>query len=487
VKLNGVVASRADIAAAADRKLSRIARAQEKKRDRRRSLLLEMAERLGWQLTTTEIESFAEGHGPLLTALESGRVREFALGNADIVQSVGLHQEGKDETLATAMADTRVDPGALQLAGSRGAGIGIYMTESGCPPAGHITNYTRISGSDTNHSRNVSAILRATSPDSWVYCKGGAALPTTTELAGSGGNPRIHVMNRSHSSNKNAGYGTVDRDWDNFVYTNAVLSMNSASNEDDDDNWNVGSPGKGLNMLTVGNYADSSNSIAASSCYIDPTNTKNDKPELSAPGQSINAGGFTYSGTSQATPHAAGIAADSMSAYSWLRLRPHLAKAFLIAGACDPISGGFDKVGWGGSDYMCGNSDGNAWWYEGANNAFATWDSQDYLPNNGALDIKFNVSSSAIRNVRVVVSWLTRGTYTYDHRSDAHPIGTDIDVWVWKPNGSFAAESITWDNGFESASFDPTVSGDYRIEIRRAYNRDTSAKLHLGVFVDREW
>lgn len=486
VKLNGVIVSGADIASARERRIARVEKAQAAKRTRRRAVLMTMARRVGWQISPAELETFAEQQGPLLTALAAGRVHAFTLENADIVRAVGLHQPGTDDTLATAMADTRVDPGALQLPTSTGSGIGIYMTETGCPPAGHITNYTRISGSDTDHSKSVSAILRATSPNAYVYCKGGGALPTVAELAGQNGGARIHIMNRSNSSNMDATYGSVDRDWDNFVYTNLVLSVNSASNQNAG-NSNVGAPGKGLNMLTVGDYADATDTISASSCYVNPTNTKNDKPELSAPGQSINAGGFTMSGTSQATPHVAGIAADFMSSYDWLRLRPALGKAFLIGSACDAITGGFDKVGWGGIDYVCGHYNGNAWWYEGANGAFATWDSQDYLPNNGALDIKFNVSTPTITRVRVAVAWLNRGTYTYDHRSDSHPIPTDIDVWVWTPSGTYAAEGITWDNGFEVADFDPSVTGDYRIEIRRAYNRDTSSKLHLGVFVDRQW
>ena len=67
------------------------------------------------------------------------------------------------------MVDTSISSSALPYSTTRGDDIGIYMTESGCARESRITNYDRLSGSETNHSRNVGAIIRAVSPDSYLY------------------------------------------------------------------------------------------------------------------------------------------------------------------------------------------------------------------------------------------------------------------------------------------------------------------------------
>ena len=118
-----------------------------------------------------------------------------------------------------------------------------------------------------------------------------------------------------------------------------------------------------------------------------------------------------------------------------LQYRPQLVKAKLLAGATDPISGGYDKVGLGGIDFASAQWSGHWYWWSGGTNAFNTFDAQD-----GATDgyvVKTLFVSNSWDKVRVVLSWLTRGTYTYDHRADAHPIGLDLDLSVYDPNGGY--------------------------------------------------
>ncbi|WP_309894170.1 S8 family serine peptidase [Archangium sp.] len=481
VTLNGKKVSQQELDEHTARKLARLDDTRKLKRQKRLQTLQTLTRREGLGLSRDELEALADDSGSIVLQLEAGRIERFLADNADLVAAIDLHQEPTDNSLATAMAATSVSPGALGLTNSRGAGIGIYMTESGCPDPGVITNYTRLAGSNTDHSRNVSSIVRAVSPDSWVYCRGSGALPTLTDLAGTATTPRIFVSTRSNSSVISDDYGTPDRDWDNFSYNNAVLMLNSASNEGNT-TGTIGSPGKGFNILTVGNYNDATNTINGSSSWLDPT-TKNRKPELSGPGTGINAGGFTMTGTSQSTPHVAGIAADFMSAYSWLRLRPHLAKAFLIASATDSISGDFDRVGAGGVDYMKGYQVGAPRWFEGANGDFASLDAQDPEPNNGTLDATFNVNSN-YANLRVAIAWLNRGTYTYDHRADVHPIGMDLDFAVYGPDGSYLGGSASWDDPFEVIDIVPPMLGKYTVRISRTSNRDTLSKLHVGLMAD---
>jgi subtilisin family serine protease len=98
---------------------------------------------------------------------------------------------------------------------------------------------------------------------------------------------------------------------------------------------------------------------------------------LSAPGTNITAGGFTMTGTSMASPHAAAMAADLISKYSFYRLRPHAVNAVMIGGATDAISSGKDKVGVGGIDFLSAAYNGWHYYYQGGNGAFNTLDKGD--------------------------------------------------------------------------------------------------------------
>lgn len=378
------------------------------------------------------------------------------------------------------MLATNITPYALNYSG-QGNAIGVYMSEGNCPDPSHITNYMRLSGSTGSHAENVSAIIRGVSPESYVYCRSGYTLPTSADLNGYSGNPRIHIQTHSWGSGDNTSYALLDRDFDNYVYDNAIASFKSAGNAGTG-TGNVTTPGKALNLITVGNYDDSTNGINSSSSFVNPE-TNNEKPELVAPGTSITAGGWTMTGTSMASPHAAGFAADMMSGYSWLQLKPYYIKSIMLAGASDIISGGVDKVGVGGIDfYRTYYNSTNTWW-EGSNSSFSYFDSIDSYPNNGSIDRVVYLSSS-YSNVRIALSWLNSGTYVYNNRTAAHPIGMDMDFTVYDPNGNYVANSLSWDDPYEFVSFSPSVSGNYRVSINRYANRDTSSKLHMGLSID---
>jgi hypothetical protein len=273
----------------------------------------------------------------------------------------------------------------------------------------------------------------------------------------------------------------TDRDWDNFVYNKAVASFNSAGNTGFANGY-CKSPAKGLNIITIGNYNDANNTISGSSSYKN-AETGNNKPELSGPGVNVTAGGHTKSGTSMSSPHAAAFSADLMSAYPWLKSKPFLVKGLMMAGATKSISGGSDKVGAGGADFASAYYSFWSYWWMGGNSAFSGWDAGDAFPNNGYVEAQHTLNA-ATSNVRVVLTWLNRGSYTYDHRSDAHPIGTDLDLIVFDPNGTAVASSSSWDNPYEMVNFDPQVTGTYRFAIRRYANRDTQSKLHMALVIN---
>lgn len=480
VVINGKKASKEEILAVQKKKWLNILDHAKAKKEKKNKRLEKFAKRNVLEKNASVLAAEESETGTFTLTLSVDELESFVNKNKDLIAGVELYEEPKDE-ITSAMLSSRVDPYALNYSSRKGEGIGIYMTESGAANSGHITNYYKISGSRTDHSENVSAILRAVSPESFVYGKGGAVLPTSTDINGYNNNPGIHIVTRSNGSGDSGSYTTTDRDWDNFVYDKAIPAFKSAGNNGNANGY-MSSPGNGLNIISVGNYSDSNDTISSSSSYKDPE-TGNAKPEISAPGTSITAGGHTMSGTSMSAPHAAAVAADLMEAYSWMVLKPYYIKALLLSGAKKTISGGSDKVGVGGVDfYTTYYSHTNTWW-EGGNSSFDYFDSNDTVPDSGYIERPVTLSSS-YSNVRIVLSWLNRGTYSYDHRADSHSIGMDFDIRVYDPNGNFVGGSYSWDNSYEVVNFDPTVSGEYVVKISRYANRDTSSKLHMGLSIN---
>lgn len=427
---------------------------------------------------------FVAGNGSLVLELPLDEVEDFAASHADIVGAMGHHFDSldDDDDLASAMADTRTQD-AIN-AGFTGTGLGVYMTESGCAPNSYLTNYTRLSGSDLPHHRQTSSVLRAVAPGAYIYCRGASTLPTTSDLAnpGPGGNPRVRLVSHSRTPGSWATgtYDTNTRDWDDFVYANNTLIVNSAGNNGTDpgqcnNTWRIEPPAGGVNLLTVGSYDDANDTIAASSCYDDLSDINSVKPEVSAPGVNINpcgtsSGGGSLgpcSGTSFSTPHVAGMGADliDMQPTMW---RAAQVKAFILKGARDPISGGgLAKVGYGGADFVTSAYNGGSAYYGGAQSSWSSWDAADPFPNNGVLDIAMAVPANT-GLVRVVLAWLVKGSWAYDHRNDTYPLGLEFLFDILSPSGTYVTDELNRPSrgGFVVKEFTPAAAGGtYRMRV----------------------
>jgi hypothetical protein len=332
----------------------------------------------------------------------------------------------------------------------------------------------------------VGAVIRAASPDSFIYCRDGGALPSAADFWNA--DPEIQIVTVSHKVGHIDGdrsYTILDRDWDNMVYYGGIgcypAVFKSAGNEGHEKR-EVTSPGKGLNVITVGAYNDDNDTIWGESSSLDPY-TGNDKPEIVAPGTNIKAGGLgPESGTSLAAPHAAAFAADMISNKRYLRGKPYLLKAKMLAAATDWIKGGYDKVGLGGIDFRYGGWYGVDSWYYGPN---FLWDWYDRADGRKDGWVSKQIYIGTTDRAKVVLSWLTRGDYTYAHRKDAHPIGIDLDLYVYDPYGRLVGYSASWDNSYEHVLIEPLSTGYYTIKIHRYANRDTGNDLAMGVSVNR--
>lgn len=427
----------------------------------------------------------AEGRRLVELELTAAQIEAVAAESADLIAAIEPARESRDE-LAAALGDVSVDPTVFADVQRQGGGVGIFQSEIGCAPDGTFDDYDRLSGGDRDHARRVASVLRTVSPLAFIYCRGGSAPARDSDLDGVGGNPAVLVENHSHGRDTDEDYSVYDRDADDHVYENGVLVVKSAGNDGDEDDPYVSSPGKGLNVLTVGAYDDATAEIAPFSSWWDGE-TGNDKPEVSAPGVELVIPDYEHhgarSGTSYAAPIVSGMAADMMGAYGWLQHRPHYSRAYFLSGATDAIEGGEAAVGAGGVDFRRMYFNGTGSWWDGRNDSFSRYDARDSLPNNGYIDRFFDVDAGRFDRVRVSLSWLTRGSYTHAHRNDAHPIGRDLDIAVFDPNGDRIGGSASWDNPYEVADFPVVQSGRYRVRISEFANRDAGLRLKMGLSI----
>ncbi|MCB6414839.1 S8 family serine peptidase [Faecalimonas umbilicata] len=137
-------------------------------------------------------------------------------------------------------------------------------------------------------------------------------------------------------------YSSYDKEIDRLIAETGTVFVNSAGNT----GGNITSPGKGLNVITVGNAATKTSSttsaispytMASSSAYVEASYLPN-KPDIAAPGTMISyvksAGVLsTASGTSFAAPIVTGVVAQMMQAKSSLKTNPTAVKAALLLGS----------------------------------------------------------------------------------------------------------------------------------------------------------
>jgi len=479
LKVNGQRKSLQEEEALSASRISAIKARNEMRRQARLDNALAVVKAHGLKVEPQAVERYADTGESMLVSMKKNELEAFIKANRELIAAIDL-PEVITHDIESAKFATAVTPAVTSLFQSNpGNGIGIYLTDDGCPnPSATATNpwgsnfYMRLSGSPAAHGANTTGIVRSVSPFMFLYCRASFySLPTASERPGISGKPPIYIMTQSGSDKSNNQYMILDRDYDNYIYDHRILHINSAGNNTP----YVGSPGKALNVLTVGSFRHQTVPYAVStfSNYGNP-GIGNQKPELVAPGENITAGGYTMSGTSMSTPHVAGIAANFMGFPTFsplLRYRPALAKAHLMASAVIPITGGYNKVGWGGARYYSGMRYFHVFVYEGSNS---------YL--NSPVRGTFTLNAMPLNKVRVVLTWLNRGTFLYNNGT----IGMDLDLRVYGPNGNLIGSSLSANNPFEVVEFMPTQSGTYSFEITRFSNRDTASRVEAAVWVYKD-
>lgn len=489
--LNNIILSERDSAIAATRKL--------------RTNIIDDLRKLVININDVIANDFINSYAPLSLKLSSEEINHLLT----YPRLIGIEapKEGSDTiSIETAMSATYVTQSFNNTYNHQGDNVGVFVGEwKGCPPQTYTTRYSKLLSSDpdADHARNVIAILRHVSPLSNIYCRCKTTTHPTNhflkpeDIESSAHTPPIFIANHSFGY-ISLGYDAHDKSLDDLSFHQGITCVAAAGNEGEEE-WYVRSPAHGLNVITVGNYITYSNTppqytIKLSSSYIDPINTHNNKPELSAPGTQISIPDFytisgtnlNCTGTSCAAPHVSGMLANRNSHWStpsYASFTPALAKSLILLGATDPVNGGEDKVGTGGADYYRMQHPRAYWWHTGNYN---TLDAADQLPNNGILDTYLYLAAANNVQARAVLTWVTRGSWTFDHMNDQYPIGSEYSLSIYDPNGNLIASEWNHYNNYAIINFYALTSGTYRFAVKRKALRDTDyPELNMAVSVYR--
>lgn len=263
--------------------------------------------------------------------------------------------------------------------------------------------------------------------------------------------------------------------------------------------YNVSSPGKAYNVITVGAKDDKNTAetetdtqddqFCAFSLYVDPETTSSNrlKPEVVAVGQRINSTitqspwiGTEVAGTSFSAPIVAGQAALMMQRSDWLTFSPEAVKAGIMTTArwtslkddVDPSQqASIDKMGVGAVDTTA------------ADNSLINGRIQGlYLHkedfSNGYYDINFDVTVP--ERIRVIIVWSSHPSRWWITNWILHDrLESDFDLTVRSPDdqvfGSYADEA-----NYEIVEFEAPVTGTYRARIHLSRWDDSSMEERVG-------
>ena len=300
------------------------------------------------------------------------------------------------------------------------------------------------------------------------------------------------IINCSWVHHRNPGQpGADERTWDTLVYNNRTTICFSAGNTGRDDQF-VGHPALAYNVLTVGAYDDHNtepwrdDTMADFSSFKDPASANGDreKPELAAPGVSINSTSTRSpwttncgNGTSYASPITAGAAGLMMQTKTVLRVFPEAVKAILMATASNNIE--YDWVmegrdGAGGIDIL-----------EAINvtkNLHKQWGAgaltRDSFDADGNKYIRFDAPVADY--ARAVIVWCVDPNYSdYPSRPDA-----DFDLYWLDTQGNEIVASESGDNNFEVVGvYDVSPAAPRTLRIH-AYRINTDKPIRYGWAVE---
>ena len=247
---------------------------------------------------------------------------------------------------------------------------------------------------------------------------------------------------------------------------------------------------KGYNGLTVGNHDDTATAMSGDSVFRNPSSTHGDRelPEIAANGTAVTTVGLTMSGTSMASPAAAGCAALIQNVDGTLKSWPEGCRAILLAGAKRNVAG---NTWWQDVTANVDASDGTGavdaleaayiTQQRRSRNAAATmrgWDVGTLRSADIGSDRRTTFSYSVSvgrgifspRHVKVALAWdskiSTLSIFGINFLLGS-TLAVDLDLQVFDSGGNQVGYSGSWNNSYEIAEFQGKPGETYTIKIRR--------------------
>ncbi len=286
------------------------------------------------------------------------------------------------------------------------------------------------------------------------------------------------IVNTSLVQDTATGAEEARRYFDSLSFVDGRLAVSAAGNYVNTGSWNVGSPGTGWNVLTVGG-TDDRGTVSRSDdrlWYVPGSNGANfadppgtawnahgdfNKPNVSAPAVNVRtANGLAASGTSVATPIVSGIAAQLIARAPTLASWPEATRALVMAGAIRHIRMPDGSV----------NAD-----HEGVGTVSALWSNRALVNGDGTYGgyqfgsvsdgqaLSRGIAVVAGQTVKVALAWNshTSGSGT---SMTGDTLTADLDLRVRHPDGTVVG-SYTFDNAHESIEFTARSTGTAVVEV----------------------
>lgn len=283
------------------------------------------------------------------------------------------------------------------------------------------------------------------------------------------------IVNTSIVQDTAQGAEEARRYFDAIAWEAGRLPVSASGNLSALGTWDVGSPGTGYNVLTVGGtddrgsaswtddrlwYVPGSNGASYRDVTGVPWNAHGDynKPNVSAPAVNVvTANGLGASGTSAATPIVSGIAAQLIARAPSLAAWPEAVRAIVMAGAIHRIPMPDGSL----------NAD-----HEGTGTVSALWSNRILVAGDGTHGgyvfgtlsgaSSRQISVVAGQRVRVALAWSSHTSGSAYAKSDT--LASDLDLRVRHPNGAVSG-SYTIDNSYEWVDITAQATGQMTLEV----------------------
>lgn len=436
------------------------------------------------------------GHDELVPLVfvraNAGELQRLAL-DAD-VESIDWAGMEYAERLNVAHAEVRAHLAWNASGSNTGAGARVAVVEAGtvCSsnPLLTVTGTRVANQAASQHTTGVASCIASRDPRGFGVAPGARILSANradfftgstnvaTQMPGSVAaigwalGQGADILNLSYGAgNPTATLSAFDRYLDyvaRYLATTVVVACGNSGNF-------AGDPGAGFNQIAVGSFNDRGNSawigetMAPFSSHRNPS-TGVETPQVVAPGVGINmqdcsANGFGYvaDGTSFSSPLVAGEAALLVTRQPALKSWPEAVRAIVMATAWHNIEGATRLSGMDGA----GGIDARAAVLvagrgRGVGFQFGTLTASSFDANGLArAQSSYVAVGQRIRASLSFDSVVTGSTYASD------VLLSDLDLYVYGPNGQLVAWSVSAVNPFEVVDFTAPMSGTYTVQVKR--------------------